>query len=89
LALQNAFCSYWKRLDIVGIPAFHAGQTFLYVTEPTIHMSFPSKMEKFPVLERLDVAFHGRLSPDSNPQVVTPPHAQEAKLSPSPMREDL
>ena len=86
---QNTFCFYLKRLEIVGISTIRGPQTFPYVTELTMYISyswwiepFLNILERFPVLERLYVTFHRRVYTDSNPRVVTLPHVQEMKLSP-------
>ena len=85
---KYTFCSHMKRLGIVGILGFRECQTFPNITEFTMHMSFPwtierflNILERFPVLERLFVTFHRRLSVDTNPKVVTLPHVQEMKIS--------
>ena len=87
--LQSTFCPYLRRLKIAGILGFDGCQTFPYVTELTMHMSFPWKierflsiLERFPVLEKLYVTFNARLSVGANPKVVTLPHVQEIKLFP-------
>ena len=90
--LQGPFFLHSKKLEIKGISAFHAYQTFPHVTELTLHtsayrstpmVSFLRMLEQFPVLERIYITFRADLHAHPISHMVTLPHVQEMSLSAS------